>query len=70
MQNNINFRNDLIIGYLDALTNFDYGEEFNKMFSRVEDYLKEVVASSKNRELLERVRRIIAFKEKNKEMTI
>ena len=70
MKNNVNFRKDLIIGYLDALTNFDYGDEFNRLFASAEDYLKEIVAGSNDRELLERVRRIIAFKEKKKEITI
>ncbi len=70
MQNNVNFRNDLAIGYLDSLAEYDHREEFNEEFSKMEDYIKEIVATSKNRDLLERIRRIIAYKEKNKEMTV
>ena len=65
MQNNDNFRNDLIVGYLFYLTDYDYGEEFAKLFSSVEDYLNEVVISSTDKELLEQVKSIIAYREKN-----
>ncbi len=70
MQNNVSFRKDLIVGYLDSLTSFSYSEEFDRLFSGVENYLKEIIVKSKNRDLLERVRRIIEFKEKNKEIAM
>ena len=59
-----------MIGYLDTLTSFDYSEEFNRLFAQAEDYLKEIVATTTNRHLLEQVRRIIAYKEQKKEITI
>lgn len=70
MQNDVNFRKNLIVGYLDNLTQYDYSEEFARLFSSVESYLKEVVANSLDKNLLEKVKRIIAYREKNLGITM
>lgn len=65
MQNNVNFRKDLIVAHLYNLISYGYNEEFTKLYSSIEGYLAEVVAKSQDTELLEKVRSIITFREKN-----
>lgn len=70
MENNVNFRNDLIISYLDRLVSFDDRTEFDKFYPSVEDYIKGIVSSSKNVEQLNKIKNIVTFKAKVTEMKI
>lgn len=70
MENNVNFRNDLIISYLSQLVSLDNREEFDKYYQSVETYLQEVVNNSRDLELLNKVKNIISFKTKSIGMNI
>ncbi len=64
MQNN-NFRQDLMVAYLSSLVDYGYSEEFDRLFSMYESYIKEVVASSTDKELLEKAKKVLSFREKS-----
>ena len=70
MENNFNFRKDLIISYLSQLATFGNREEFDKYYQSVETYLQEVINNSRNLELLNKVKDIISFKTKSIGMNI
>lgn len=70
MENNVNFRKDLIINYLSQLASLDNREEFDKYYQSVETYLQEVINNSRNLELLNKVKDIISFKTKSIGMNI
>lgn len=70
MENNVNFRKDLIISYLSQLASLGNREEFDKYYQSVESYLQEVINNSRNLELLNKVKDIISFKTKSIGMNI
>lgn len=70
MENNVNFREDLIIGYLSQLVSLGNREEFDKFYPSVENYLQEALAKAEDLEVLTKIRDIISFKSKSVEMKI
>ena len=70
MENNVNFRKDLIVSYLEQLVSLGNLEEFERYYQSVETYLQEVVSSTKDLELLNKVKNIISFKTKTFGMNI
>ncbi len=62
MEVNSNFRNDLTVSYLDRLVSVGNADEFMKFFPSVESYIKELVDSSKDLEILNKVKNIIVFR--------
>lgn len=70
MENNVNFREDLIISYLSQLVSLDNREEFDRFYPSVESYLQEALAKTKDLEVLTKIRDIISFKSKSVEMKI
>lgn len=70
MENNVNFRKDLIVSYLDQLVSLGNSEEFEKYYQSVETYLQEVVSCTNDLELLNKVKNIISFKTKTFGMNI
>lgn len=70
MENNVNFRKDLIITYLSQLATLGNREEFDKFYPSVEDYLQEAMSKSKDLESLSKIHNILAFKTKSIEMKI
>lgn len=70
MENNVNFREDLIISYLSQLVSLDNRTEFDKFYPSVENYLQEALAKTKDLEVLTKIRDIISFKSKSVEMKI
>ena len=70
LENNVNFRKDLIVSYLEQLVSLGNLEEFERYYQSVETYLQEVVSSTKDLELLNKVKNIISFKTKTFGMNI
>ena len=70
MQSNINFKSILTLSYLALLAEHEYTDEFGILFSKIEWYLKEVVENSTNKELLEKAKKIIDFREMNKQVVM
>jgi hypothetical protein len=70
LENNVNFREDLIISYLSQLVSLDNRTEFDKFYPSVENYLQEALAKTKDLEVLTKIRDIISFKSKSVEMKI
>lgn len=70
MENNFNFREDLIISYLSQLVSLGNREEFDKFYPSVEGYLQEALNKSEDLEFLNKIRDIISFKSKSVEMKI
>ena len=70
MENNVNFRKDLILSYLNELVTFDNRDEFDKFYPMVESYIQELAQSSKDLDLLNKIKNIISFKTKKLEMNI
>lgn len=64
MENNVNFDKDLRVFYLSSLVERDEKQEFMKFYHSVEGYLEELVASSTNLEVLNRVKNIISYRTK------
>ena len=70
MENNVNFRKDLILYYLNELVTLDNRDEFDKFYPMVESYIQELAQSSKDLDLLNKIKNIISFKTKKLEMNI
>ncbi len=70
MENNVNFRKDLILSYLNELVTLDNRDEFDKFYPMVESYIQELAQSSKDLDLLNKIKNIISFKTKKLEMNI
>ena len=70
MGNNVNFRKDLILSYLSELATIGNRDEFDKFFPMVEHYIQEVAQSSKDLDVLNKIKNIISFKTKKLEMNI
>ena len=68
MENNINFREDLIIGYLSQLVSIGNREEFDRFYPSVEGYLQEALVKSEDLEVLTKIRDIISFESKSIDM--
>lgn len=64
MDNNVNFRNDLIVSYLDKLATLGNRDEFEKYYQSVEEYIEKIVSSCRDVELLNKIKNIITFKTK------
>ncbi len=70
MENNVNFRKDLILSYLSELAILENRDEFDKFYPMVENYIQELAQSSKDLDLLNKIKNIISFKTKKLEMNI
>jgi hypothetical protein len=70
LENNVNFRNDLIISYLIKLVSLDNREEFEKYYQSVEHYIESMVSNCKDIDILNNIRDIITYKTKVIEMNI
>ena len=70
MENNVNFRKDLILSYLSKLAILENRDEFDKFYPMVENYIQELAQSSKDLELLNKIKNIVSFKTKKLEMNI
>ena len=70
LENNVNFRKDLILSYLSELAILENRDEFDKFYPMVENYIQELAQSSKDLELLNKIKNIISFKTKKLEMNI
>lgn len=70
MENDLNFRNKLMIFHLTQLISLDKREEFDRFYQSVESYLKDIIDNSRNLELLTQVKEIISYKTKTIGMNI
>lgn len=70
LENNVNFRKDLILSYLSELAILENRDEFDKFYPMVENYIQELAQSSKDLDLLNKIKNIISFKTKKLEMNI
>lgn len=65
MENNVFFREDLIVGYLSELVSMGNKEEFDKFYPSVEGYLQELLNKSTDLETLKKIGDIVAFELKS-----
>ncbi len=65
METNVNFRNDLKVGYLFQLARLGNVTEFEKFYPSTENYLVQVVGESKDIDMLNKINEILAFRKKS-----
>lgn len=65
MKVDVNFREKLLLGYLNSLAIFDYMGEFMRFYPMMETSLVEMAKSSKEVSTLEKVNNIFAYRKKN-----
>lgn len=65
MKVDVNFREKLLLGYLNSLASFDYMGEFMKFYPMMETALVEMAKSSKEVNTLEKVNTIFAYRKKS-----
>lgn len=59
------FREKLIVSYLSSLAKKEEREQFERFYPSILNFIKETVLNSDDFDLLEKLRDIIVFKERN-----
>ena len=70
LENNVNFNKDLRVFYLSSLAEKDEKQEFMKFYHSVESYLEELINTSKDLDVLNRVKNIISYRTKMLEKSL
>lgn len=65
MKVEVKFREKLLLNYLNSLASYDYMGEFMKFYPTMETSLVEMVKSSKEVIVLEKVNNIFAYRKKS-----
>ncbi len=68
MENNVNFRKDLLVEYLNQLVKYDSLEEFQRLYPDMESYLVEQVEKSTDTITLSKINSILAYRKKTMEI--
>lgn len=70
MENNVNFRNDFRLEYLNQLARYQNTEEFLRVYQEMESYLVEQARVSTDVVTLEKINAILAYRKKSMELQL
>lgn len=70
MKNNENFRDNLMVGYLDLLAKYGNKEEFISYYQPFEGKLRGLIGSSNDIEELEKINGVLAYRKKTVELEV
>lgn len=70
MENNVNFREDLMVEYLNQLVRYGNDEEFRRVYPSMERYLIEKATKSVDKVILGKINDILAYRKQSLEIKL
>lgn len=70
MENNVNFREDLMVEYLNQLVRYGNDEEFRRVYPSMERYLIEKATKSVDKVVLGKINDILAYRKQSLEIKL